>query len=143
MHKHFYASGFLFHPASGQILLQTPLVDSSFSWGLFTTENSGEEKPIEAFERIVFDSLELTLSPQDIREVYDYFDEEKNAHHYMFYAIITDDAFTPDSLTDDTLIWLAFKQLAKTSVSPQDKQNIIVSQRVINAEIRENTPEVS
>jgi len=140
MHKQFYASGFLFHSASGQILLQASSSESSsaFSWVLFSMNNTPKEEPIHTFQRAIFDTLDITLLEKDIRQVHDYFDEEKKAQHYIFYGVVNDDTFSPATEDDNAISWFVFKQLSKISISPRDKQDIIVAQRVINAEIRDN-----
>lgn len=140
MHNPFYASGFLYHLRTQQILLHQPnLNDNSPSvWTIPGGAGIGEEDPQKSFQRIIYQLLGLELSEKQIHPVYDYFNNAINSLHYVFYAKVK--TMKNLSLPDNgTLSWFSFKQITKLPFSEQAKQDIIVSQRVIQAQARSDS----
>ena len=102
------------------------------------TGNEKEEDAQKAFQRIIYQLLNLRLDEKYIHPVYDYFNNNLNADHYVFYAKVK--SMNNLSLPDNgTLSWFSFKQITKLPLSEQTKQDIIVSQRVIQAQARSDS----
>jgi hypothetical protein len=131
MHKNIYASGFLYHSRTQQILLQQENIDNS-QWSLFSGDNEDIEDIKEAFLKIINKHLKLELKPSSICPVYNYLDNGKNIH--IFYANVKKVEKFFDK--KKTFSWFTFKQIQKLLLSEQVKQDIIVSQRVIDSSIR-------
>ncbi len=136
MHKTFFASGFLYHLPSEQILLQHDKSLSSL-WSLFEEQGNKNENPISVFQKAVYNKLHIKLHEKIIYPVYDYFKKDTGANYYIFYAQIAlknkENFSKNNSLTE----WLTFKQVTKLPLSDQAKQDIIVTQRVIKAKARD------
>ena len=98
MHKDFYASGFLYHPKTQQILLQQPNTASTETeWSLFEGECLVKETAGEAFKRIIYSHLHLELKPKSIFPIYSYFHEGKGKNNFLHYAIVRKLEKFPDS----------------------------------------------
>jgi len=138
MHKDFYASGFLYHPKSQQILLQQPnTADMGAEWSLFEGKSLNGETAERAFKRIIHSHLHLELKPKNIFPIYSYFHTDKGKHNYIHYAIVRKLETFPN--TKKTLFsWFTFKQVQKLHISDQIKQDIIVGQRVIDSAMRKS-----
>jgi hypothetical protein len=138
MHKDFYASGFLYHPKTQQILLQQPsTADSGTAWSLFEVECQGKETAVDAFKRIVHSQLHLELKPKNIYPIYSYFHEGKGKNNFLHYAIVRKLETFPN--TKKTIFsWFTLKQIQKMHIPDQIKQDIIVGQRVIDSAMRKS-----
>lgn len=146
MHKDFYASGFLYHFPSQQILLQQiQPVDTSTTppWQLFGGRNQPDEEAPQTFQRVMSEELGYELDPKAIFPVYQFFDKELVLPHFVFYAPVEEEIFT--AKTGKTLQWFHFKKLYRTPMSKQTKQNIVVAQRVIDlaSRIQDGSQELS
>ena len=138
MHKDFYASGFLYHPKTQQILLQqSSIVDSGAEWSLFEGDCLDKETAEEAFKRIIQTHLNLELKPKNIFPIYSYFHDKKGKNNFLHYAIINKLEKFPDN-TKTLFTWFSFKQIQKLHISNQIKQDIIVGQRVIDSAMRKS-----
>lgn len=143
MHKleSFYASGFLYHPASQQILLQQPITSPNPSpWALFEGPPVGKETPEKTFQRLVGKSLGLTLNLRDIYPVYFYHCSGKD-RQIIYGQLKTAKAFSPRK--GATFGWFSFKQVNKLSLSVQAKHDVAVAQRVIAASIRKSLGQIN
>ena len=149
MHKDFYASGFLYHLPTEQILLQQLLSSNNGSpqpWILFGGKNhSSEDTPI-TFRRIIREQLHHTLPTDTIYPIYDYFSRELNQDYYIQYYYIQYSQLEtnlPKLYVRKGYIieWFTFKQLLKISLTEQTRQDIIVGQRVIDAAFRNQSHE--
>ena len=138
MHKDFYASGFLYHPRSQQILLQQAnTAETGTAWALFEGESLNGETAEETFKRIIYSHLRLELKPKNIYSIYSYFHTVKGKDNYIHYAIIRKLEKFPN--TKKTLFsWFTFKQIQKLHIPDQIKQDIIVGQRVIDSAMRKS-----
>ena len=140
MHKPFHVSGFLYHLRTQQVLLHQPNLNNNSPsiWTMPRGAGIGEEDPQKSFQRIIYQLLGLHLSEKYIHPVYDYFNNTLNTIHYVFYAQVKtmNNLLMPDK---DTLFWFTFKQTTKLPLSEQTKQDIIVSQRVIQAQARSDS----
>jgi hypothetical protein len=138
MHKDFYASGFLYHPKTQQILLQQPnTADLETGWSLFEGEGLKNESAQETFKRVIYLHLHLALKPKNIFPIYSYFHEGKGKNNYIHYAIVRKLETFPN--TKKTLFsWFTLKQIQKMHIPDQIKQDIIVGQRVIDSAMRKS-----
>lgn len=136
MHKAFYASGFLFHLESQQILLHQPQQknDTVSVWSMFGGANSQEEDASVTFQQIIYDALGVKLARRHIYPVYDYFHDVLNKTHYVYYAQVT--KLRNYAFEGETLSWFTFKQTLKLRFAEQTKQDIVVAQRVIDMQER-------
>lgn len=135
MHKSFYASGFLYHQKSQQILLQQQnSADETSSWSLFG-KPSIKDKTGEEIIKDIFEEFDLKLSLKNINLIYTYFSKEKNKEHNVYYAEVKKlHKFSPSKKTE--LAWFSFKQIQKMNLSDQAKHDIMVGLRVIQSSIR-------
>lgn len=142
MHKDFYASGFIYHSKTAQILLQQEnSAENEPLWSLFGGESKASEKsPEETFVRIIYLHLKIKLNPKNVFVVYNYPHESKNKDHFIHYAKIN--KLEKFKNTKKKLFsWFTFKQIQKLKISEQTKQDIMVSQRVIASSIRKKLGE--
>ena len=142
MHKDFYASGFIYHSRSQQILLQQDnSAESEPLWSLFGGENKTSEKtPEETFGRIIYLHLKFKVNPKNIFAVYSYPHQDKNKDNFIHYAEIKKlEKFK--NTKKKIFSWFTFKQIQKLKISEQTKQDIMVSQRVIASSIRKKLGE--
>ena len=140
VHKPFYASGFLYHSPTQQILLH--LTSPSVSWSLFGHENKKSEAPETVFHGVIQKHFSIKLSPKSIHAVYDYFHEKLGKNHFVLYAEIKVGKTKCKSKKGMQVEWFTFKQLSKLPLDEQTKRDILVAQRVINMVARDlQTPE--
>lgn len=137
MHKTFYASGFLYHLKTQQILLQQSSLNANPSptWSMFEGISLDGEDAQTAFQRIMHERVNIHLVAKCLFPVYDYFYNSLNKVHYVFYAEVQK-LYTFPSLHTDVFSWFTFKQTTKLDLADQAKQDIIVSERVIKAHAR-------
>lgn len=141
MHKHFYASGFLYHPQTEQILLQQ--VSASKTpvplWYMIGGVALKNEEPLDTFLRCMHALITVKLDAKRVFPVYDYFHNSHNSMHYVFYAEIK--KLIPLEQADKRgLSWLTFKQTTKLPFDAQSKQDVIIAERVIKAQARTDAP---
>ncbi len=138
MHKDFYASGFLYHLASGQILLQQQsAVDQSSVWSLFGEQGLYKENAEVTFQRVIYNLLHVKLSLTAIYPIYTYFYKDIHKNHAVVYAEVEE--MQPfSSINTVKCSWFTLKQILKLDLSEQTRQDITVGQRVINARIRKS-----
>lgn len=137
MHKDFYASGFLYHLPTQQILLQQHKDTHTdlFTWSLFGGEIKTTESPQAAFKRIISNTLHIKLKTKSIFDIYEYSDTEIGKNHIILYAELP--KLIEFSSQKNTLFtWVQMKQVDKLPIPAQMKQNITVGKRVINARER-------
>jgi hypothetical protein len=136
MHKKFYASGFLYHSRSQQILLQQQISASKEPmWFLFGGEGDGDDNGEEAFSRVINDILNIKLKLSAVCPVYKYFHEELKRDNYICYAKIG--RLEKFAETKDMVFgWFNFKQVQKLNLAEQTKHDIMVAQRVIDSATR-------
>ena len=138
MHKDFYASGFLYHLPSKQILLQqqSTLVKSSL-WSLFGKKGLSKESPETTFQRVIYNLSHVKLPLATIYPVYTYFYKDINKNHAVVYAEV-ENMQQFSSLNKIKCAWFTMKQALKLDLSEQTRQDITVGQRVINARMRKS-----
>lgn len=128
----FYASGFIFHLPSQQILLQQfqPLTSP---WVLFEKEYSKSEQPDIVFKNNVTKLLDIKIDI--IHPIYSYLSETTKNNCSLFYAT-TENLQEFPTKNDYTFQWFSFKNVSKLQATKQTKHDIIVGQRVIEAAAR-------
>ncbi len=145
MHKPIYASGFLYHLATQQILLQqtSTHADPIASWSMFSGKSQQEEDASTLFQRVIREELHINLEIKNILPVYDYVRDIHNTVHYILYAEVPT-LYTFPSPSGNTLkcSWFTYKLTTKLQLDDQTKQDVIVSERVIKAQARTNEPEI-
>ncbi len=141
MHKSFYASGFLYHPETTQILLQQKnSSDPSTTWSLLGGPTESSESPEAAFKRIVEEELGINLPIKSIHQVYDYIDDVTGETKHICYSQIRSQKDFKDA-HGTSFSWFTLKEISKLKILPQAKQDIIVGQRVIDSTSRKNSGE--
>ncbi len=134
MHKNFYASGFLYHSRSQQILLQQK---NSEQWTLLSGNGLQNESWEETFKRVVENCVHIKPSLSSIKQIYTYFNHDLKKEHFVSY--VTVQKLTKFSATKDTsFAWFTFKQVTKLNLSSQTKQDITVGKRVIDSFLRKS-----
>jgi hypothetical protein len=132
VHKPFYASGFLYHSTSHQILLQhlgnnnedTKLV-------FFRGKSQNGNNPQTVFRQCVEDALGIPIPESSIHPVYDYV-HDKLGEHFIFYVEVTDDKPVSYSSKNKTE-WFSLSKLSKFNMSEQTRHDIVVGERVIRS----------
>lgn len=140
MHKNFYASGFLYHPQSQQILLQqnNSIGNISSQWLLFGGEYLEKEEPEKLFKDLIFNILDIEIGA--VHPVYSYLNESSDAFQYIVYSKLN--KFQNFSSRNNlTFAWFTFKEVLKLKITEQTKHDIVVGQRVIEAAVRKSLGE--
>jgi ADP-ribose pyrophosphatase YjhB (NUDIX family) len=134
VHKPFYASGFLYHVASQQILLQTNNNSNPLTpLNMFGGDSLAGENATTAFLRIAHEHIKLHIEAVHLFPVYDYFYNTRNKMHHIFYAKVKK-LYTFPLSKSGTFSWFTFKSISKLALVGQLKQDITISERVIRAD---------
>lgn len=135
----FYASGFLYNLKTHRILLiQSKHKDNIVSeWSAVGGESKKGEDAQSAFQRIVYESLDVNLKMKHIHPVYDYFHDTLDKVNYVFYAEVKS-ASLLNHVRGNGFSWVAFNETLKLPFPAHTKQDVIVCERVINAKWRED-----
>lgn len=142
MHKKIYAGGFLFHPGTAQILLQQKnSLDPSSAWSLLGGSSTAGETPVATFKRILSSELGITIPTNSIHEVYDYVDPESGETKHVCYALVKSLKSVKTTNSTTAFSWFTLKEISKLKISMQEKQDIIVGQRVIDSASRRSSGE--
>ncbi len=131
MHKPFYASGFLYHSASQQILLQQLQSGDDVKLVLFGATSHKANDPQTVFQHCVEEALGVTIAASSIHPVYDYI-HDKLGEHFIFYVEVADimpRAYSSKNKSE----WLLLSKLSKCNMSEQTRHDIIVGERVIRS----------
>ena len=133
MHKSFYASGFLYHPATQQILLQqSSSLETLPKWSLFGGTSIVEETAEESFQRIILECLNLKIPIGKIMPIYTYFNEQMKKDYFIFFAQVKSlKKFS--HLNGSAPSWFTKAQIQKLALGPQEKHDLTVAGRVIDA----------
>ncbi len=136
MHKAFYASGFLYHPPTQQILLQQrkTKTEGPVAYAMIGGINRPAEKADKTFQRHIHKLLNLRIKPALVHQVYEYHHKEMNKHHIVMYAEVTE----IEKISNKNCTWFTFKQIMKLPLSEQAKHDITVGQRVIDSRKRKS-----
>ena len=88
-HERFYAGGFFFNPKTEEILLHKRDGNTDVNpnkWGFFGGTSEEGEVPVETFIREIKEELGQTLKKEDIVELRNYLNKERNIQRYVFYV---------------------------------------------------------
>lgn len=140
MHNIFYASGFLYHPSSQQILLQqnNSISYTSSSWLLFGGLYLQKEEPEALFKNIVLKLLDIEI--RIVHPIYSYLNEDTGEFQYVVYSHLNK-FHNFSSKNGLTFTWFSFKEVPKLKITEQTKHDIVVGQRVIEAARRKRRGE--
>ncbi|MCL4418004.1 MAG: hypothetical protein M1365_15185 [Actinobacteria bacterium] len=139
MHKIFYASGFLYHSSTEQILLQQYTSSSLKSpWFLFSGLYTEKEEPCDIFRNIIYNLLYIKI--KTVHPVYSYLNENINTNQFIVYSKLKTlkNFYTREKLT---FAWFTFKEVARLHITEQTKHDICIGQRVIDAAGRKSRGE--
>lgn len=131
MHKRFYASGFLYHSPSQQILLQQLRSGNNINLVLFGGKSHKGKDPQVVFQRYIEKALGVSITPSSIHPVYDYI-HDKLGEHFIFYVEVSD--ATPRAYASKNKAeWFLLSKLSKCNMSEQTRHDIIIGERVIRS----------
>lgn len=138
MHKDFYASGFLYHSKTQQILLQQQTsANNNPVWTLLGKKKVKNLTGEETFKDLFYDALKLKIKLGNVKIIYSYFSKELNTDNNVYYAEVS--KLYKNSVSKNKIFsWFTFKQIQKLNISDQTKQDIIIGQRVIDSSIRKS-----
>lgn len=142
MHKPFYASGFLYHSPSQQILLQQFNSGDAVKLVLFRGKSQNGEDPKKVFQKSVEEALGAKINASQIRPVYDYVHDQLGEHYIFFVEVKDSKPKTYQSKNNAE--WFSLSKLSKLTMSEQTRHDIIVGERVIRSlfEAANPTPQV-
>lgn len=131
MHKPFYASGFLYHSPSQQILLQQLSNGNDVNLVLFGGKSHKGKDPQTVFQHCIEEALGVPIAASSIHPVYDYI-HDKLGEHFIFYVEVAD--ITPQVYASKNKAeWFLLSKLSKYAMSEQTRHDIIVGERVIRS----------
>ncbi len=131
MHKPFYASGFLYHSPSQQILLQQLTNGDDMKLALFRGKSRNGKDPQMVFQQCVEEALGVRVPASSIHPVYDYI-HDKLGEHFIFYVEVAD--VTPKTyISKNKAEWFSLSKLSKHAMSEQTRHDIIIGERVIRS----------
>jgi hypothetical protein len=129
--KPFYASGFLYHEPTGQILLQQFGTGDDSKLTFFRGSSNNGESPEIVFQRSVEKALGTTIPASSIRPIYDYV-HEKQGEQYVFYVDVP--GVTPKEYkSKNKTEWYPLSKISKYDMSEQTRHDIMIGERVIRA----------
>lgn len=124
MHKSFYASGFLYHSPTQQILLQQSTHKDIATFDLFREKNKNGNNPKTVFRHCVEKALKTTISESSIHTVYDYI-HNTLGDQYIFYVEVKKN-IPPTG-------WILLSKVSKYAMDEQTRHDIIIGERVIRS----------
>ncbi|MBI5619609.1 NUDIX hydrolase, partial [Candidatus Gottesmanbacteria bacterium] len=131
MHKLFYASGFLYHSPSQQILLQQLTSDTDAKLVMFGGRSHNGNDPQAVFQHCVEKALGVTVPASSIHPVYDYI-HDRRGEHFIFYVEVA--GATPKTYASKNKAeWFLLSKLSKQAMSEQTRHDIIIGERVIRS----------
>lgn len=131
MHKPFYASGFLYHSPSQQILLQQLSDSDNTRLVLFRGKSRNGNDPQSVFQQCVEKALGVSIKASSIHPVYDYIHDILGEHFIFFIETTTISPNTYSS--DNNAEWCLLSKLSKLKMSEQTRHDIVVGERVIRS----------
>jgi hypothetical protein len=131
VHKPFYASGFLYHPPSGQILLQKLPNGINTKLSMFRGKGLLNEDPKIVFQQAVEQALGMRISTSSIHPIYDYIHDQLG-EQFIFYVEVKNKDMDKFSIKDKSE-WVQLSKLSKLVMSEQTRHDIIIGERVIRS----------
>lgn len=141
MHKTFYASGFLYHSPTQQILLQQKNSNTDGELILFSGKSRQGKNPRLIFKKTIEEALDTSIPESSIYPVYDYAHAQLG-EHYIFFAEITD-IKNKSFMAKNKSGWLQISKVSKLNMSDQTHHDIIIGERVIRSIKDSKSPKVS
>ena len=136
--KPFYASGFLYHSPSQQILLQQLKQGDGVKFVLFRGSSRKGRDPKVVFQQCVQEALGISIRASSIRPVYDYI-HDKLGEQFIFYVEVAKISSTART-SKNKAEWFSLSKLSKHAMSEQTRHDIIVGERVIRSLIDSARP---
>jgi len=133
VHNSYYASGFLFHSPSQQILLLQPTHEEDAAWGIINVSHGSTDDPLKTFAS--YTSRLLKTPRIDAQPVYSYVDKKSQSQHSIFFADVATRQNYPETTTF-RYQWFELKDLRKLRMNDSIRHDIVVGTRVIAAGIR-------
>lgn len=131
MHTSFYASGFLYHQPSQQILLQQFQRGDTINHTLFRAKSRKGGVPRVVFQKCVEEALGVSIPSSAIHPVYDYI-HDNLGEHFVFFVDVSNRA--PQTYRSAIKTeWLTLSKLSKFPMSEQTRHDIIIGERVIRS----------
>jgi hypothetical protein len=131
MHKSSYASGFLYHSASQQILLQQTNQNHEDQLVMFGAKSHPGKDPRAVFKSCVEEALGVSLADSAIHPVYDYVHDQLGAQ-FIFFVEMSGPDINVD-LRHHNAAWLMLSKLSKCNMSEQTRHDITIGGRVIRS----------
>ncbi len=128
VHNSFYASGFLYHPSSGQILLRKHSLENDQYLSFFRVKSEEVCDPKKLFQTWVEKTLQVRIPLDIIHPVYDYV-HAVQGQNYLFCALVTGECADYQKTKDSQ--WIPLSKFTKYSMDLQTKHDIIIGERVI------------
>lgn len=130
VHKSFYASGFLYHSASRNILLQQSIQKNIKTLTLFRKKSTATDPKAE-FHEYLKKMLGIAIPLSSIFSVYDY-THSALGEQYIFYALLPNKA-SIESISPPNTEWIPLAKLTKYPMTEQTRHDIIIAERVMRA----------
>lgn len=129
MHKDFYASGFLYHSRTQQILLQKDTDKENAPWRLVSGKSAKNETDSQTFKRLIETIYDLEVDLKSIFPAYNYFHDDLKKENFVYYAKIN--KLTEFNSKKTEFRWFSFREVLKINLDEQTRHDITVIQRVI------------
>jgi len=139
VHTSFYASGFLYHSPSRQILLQQLNKGNDQRLVLFRAKSQKGKTPQTIFQDCIEKALDITIATTSIHLVYDYI-HDNLGEHFIYFAEIADKT-PPTYPSGNKTDWVSLSKLSKYPMSEQTRHDIIIGERVIQSLMKPPAPE--
>jgi len=139
VHKPFYASGFLYHSPTQQILLQQFKSGTSVNLVLFRGSSKNGETPQEVFRTCIEKALGTAIDSSSIHPIYDYVHEQLG-EQFVFYVEVRD-ATPKEYKSKNKTEWLPLTKVPKRVMSEQTHHDIVVGERVIRSSYETSHPQ--
>lgn len=123
-----HSHGFLYHSETQKVLLQQNPADPELTWSLLESLNG------ENFQETIEELLKFKLHEKAIYPIYDYV--AKGKKRFVYYGEVKNLKNFMET-QNSRFAWFTQKEILKLKLSPQTKQDLIVGQRVINAQVRQ------
>lgn len=134
MHNSYYASGFLFHSPSQQILLLQSVLEGDTPWSIIRVSHASSDDPLSVFSTHI--TRLLNVAQLNVQPVYSYVDKKSRSQHSIFFAEVTTLQNYPSTDTY-RYRWFELKDLRKLRINDSIRHDIVVGTRVIAAGERE------
>lgn len=136
MNKAICVRGFLYHPATNQVLLRqksasakTPQELSPLCY-LIEEPCLKNDIPIFLFQKSLKSLLGINI--KNAIPVYTYYDEDEKKNVFVYYTIIKQKKNFPDK-GNSSFVWSSLKQVTKLKLTKRIEHDLIIGQRVIDS----------